>query len=113
MKPLPTPEGLFPHRWGHLVAREVALALGQQRDDLVQQKVETLFLARRDGHHVGEAVLRAPVRDQRQQVLLAHRVDLVQHQDHRAVQALDQRQREIVLRCAHRHAAGDLCGGLR
>ena len=38
----------------------------------------------------------------------AHGVDLVQHQNHRALQLLHQRQRKVILRRAHRHPPGRL-----
>jgi hypothetical protein len=46
-----------------LVCREVALALRQYRDDLVQEYVQPFLLARGDGHDLGERVLLAPVSD--------------------------------------------------
>lgn len=81
---------------GDLVLGEVALAFWEEGDDLVEQEVEALFLAGGDGDDVAEVVEARPVRDEREQVLLGDGVDFIEDEEDGAVEALDQRESEVI-----------------
>ena len=86
---------------------EVALALGQVRDDAVEEEVEVVLFAGGDGDDFGEGVEGGPVGDDRQEVGLGDSVCLVEDEEDGAVELLDEGKGEVVLGLA----LGALGGG--
>jgi len=95
---------------GELVFGEVALALLQLPDDLIEQQIEAFLLACGDGDDVGEGVECRPVGHQRQQVFFGDGVHLVEYEDDGTLQLFDQREGKVIFDCGHCHSSRRLYG---
>jgi hypothetical protein len=82
---------------GVLVLGEVPLTCWQRLDNLPQQQVKPVLLARAHRDHLGEVVPLDERVDHGQQLVLRNKVDLRHHQEHRAIELPHQSKQKLIL----------------